>query len=62
MWLYNGGYELVGSGGACGSGLIDVEGSHRPTNPILDGKMRMLNEDDDDDECEEYCFLASEQN
>ena len=38
-------YELVGSGGACGTGLTDVKGSYRPSNPILDGKMmRMMND------------------
>ena len=32
--------------------LTDVEGSHRPSNPILDEKMWMLNENDDDDDDE----------
>ena len=36
-------YELVGSGGACDTGSIDVEGSHRPSNPIIDRQMWMLN-------------------
>ena len=30
--LCDGGYELVGSGGAYGEGLTVVEGSHRPSN------------------------------
>ena len=42
------GYELFGSGGACGARLTDVEGSHRLSNSILDGKMQTLNENDDD--------------
>ena len=45
------GYELVGSGGACGTELMVVLGSsHCPSNPIQDGKIQMLNENDDDDE------------
>ena len=28
----------------------DMEGSHRPSNPILDRKMQMLKENDDDDD------------
>ena len=43
-------YELVGSGGPCGAGSTHTESSHCPSNPILDGKIRMLNDNDDDDE------------
>ena len=46
--MCDGGYELVGSGGACGAELRDVEGSHHPSNPILEGKMQTLNVNDDD--------------
>ena len=45
----DGEYELVGSGGACGAGSMHVESSCRQSNPILDGKIWMLNENDDDD-------------
>ena len=51
--MCDGGYDLVGSGGACGTGSMDVESSHLLSNPILDRKMRMLNDGDDDDEEEE---------
>ena len=37
--LCDGGYELVVTRGACGAGPTDVEGSHHPSNPILDGKL-----------------------
>ena len=42
----------VGSEGAYGTctGSNDVESSHHPFNPIRDGKIRMLNENDDDDD------------
>ena len=43
----DGGCELVGSGGACGTGSTDVESSHCLSNPILDGKMQTLNKNDD---------------
>ena len=48
--MCDGGYELVGSGGACGTGSTDVESSYSLSNPILDGKIQMLNENDDDDD------------
>ena len=47
-WLCDGGYELVGSGGTCHTGSKDVEGSHHPSNTIPDGKIRMINGNDDD--------------
>ena len=47
-WVCGGEYELVGSGGACDAGLVDVQRSHCPSNPILDGKIQALNENDDD--------------
>ena len=34
-----GGYELVGSEGTCGARSTDLESSHHPSNPILDGKI-----------------------
>ena len=37
--MCDGGYELVGSGETFGTGLTDVESSHRPSNPILDKKI-----------------------
>ena len=45
----DGGYELVRSGRACGAGLTDVESSHCPSNSIVDGKIRTLNKNYDDD-------------
>ena len=48
--MCDGGYELVRSRGACVAGSTDVEGSHCPSNPVLDRKMWMLNENDDDDD------------
>ena len=48
--LCNGGYELVGSGGEYDAGSTDDEDSHRPSNLILDGKMRTSNENDDNDD------------
>ena len=48
--MCDGGYELVGSGGACGVASTDLENSHRSPNPILDGKIWRLNENDDDDD------------
>ena len=41
-------YALVGSAGACGAGSTDVEGSRHLSNSILDGKMWMLNKNNDD--------------
>lgn len=43
----DGGYEVVGSGGACGAESMDMESSHCLSNPILDGKMQALNKNDD---------------
>ena len=37
----------MGSGGACGTGLMEVESSHHPSNPILDRKIWMLNKNYD---------------
>ena len=34
------------------TGLRDVVSSHHLSNPILDGKIRKINENDDDDEFE----------
>ena len=48
--MWDGGVELIGSGGACGAGLTDIESIHRLSNPILDGKIQMLNKNDDDDD------------
>ena len=56
--MCDGGYELVGSGGACGAKLTDVESSHCPSNPILDGKIRMLNENDDDGDDDDDDFVS----
>ena len=42
------------------AGSTDVEGSHRPPNPILDGKMLTSNEnDDDDDDDDDFYFCLS---
>ena len=41
------GYEFVESGGACGAESTNVESSHCLSNPILDGKSKMLNTKDD---------------
>ena len=49
----DGGYELVGSGGACGAGSMDVESSHRLSSPILGGKIRTLNKNEDDNDDDE---------
>ena len=54
----DGGYELVGSGGACDAGSMDVEGSHHSSNPILDGKMQMLNKNDDDDDNKKLIYFS----
>ena len=43
-------YELVGSGAACDARSTDVKSSHHPSNLILDGKIRTLIENDDDDD------------
>ena len=48
--MCDGGCELVGNGGACDAGSMDEEGSHHLPNPILVGKMQMLNQNDDDDD------------
>ena len=42
--------ELVGSGGACGAGSTDGESSDCLCNPVLDGKISMLNKYDDDND------------
>ena len=44
----DGGYEVVGSGGACGAGLMDVKSSHHSSNSILDEKIWMLSKNNDD--------------
>ena len=51
-WMCDGGYKLVGSGGAFGTGLtdLDVESSHCWSNPILVGKIWTLIENDNDDD------------
>ena len=56
-----------GSRGACGAGSTHVESSRCPTNPILDGEIWTLNENDDDDDlkeetkrfCESFCMANS---
>ena len=50
MGYDDGEHELTESGGACGTESTDVESSHLLSNPILDGKIRMLNRNDDDDD------------
>ena len=39
---------LRASGRACGTGSMDAESSHHPSNTILDGIIRLLDENDDD--------------
>ena len=46
--MCDGGYELFGSGGACAAGTRDVVIIHHPFNPVIDGKIRTLNENDYD--------------
>ena len=41
-------YELVLSGGACDTGLTDRESTHRLSSPILDEKIQMIIETDDE--------------
>ena len=49
MGYDDGEHELTESGGACGTESTDVESSHRLSNPILDGKIWMLNKSVKDD-------------
>ena len=58
--MCDGGYELVASGGECSLGSADVESSHHLSNHILhvDGKIWMLNENNDDDLSRPINFLS----
>ena len=50
--MCDGGCELVGSGVACGAGSTDGESSDClcNVNPVLHGKISMLNKNDDDND------------
>ena len=43
----DGRYEYIGKRGMHGTRSTDVEDSHHPSNPILNGKIWMLNDSDD---------------
>ena len=41
-------YNIIGNRGIYGTRLTDVEDSHHLSNPILNGKIWTLNDNDDD--------------